>query len=159
LTTEKIRVHRNPVWRDEADFMIFARVEEPGRFPFWEQLWSRRIDASRFKICCIPFFARDIALGDVVEVGPSRGRQYVVSRVTKRSGHYAYRVWFGTSSAPAAARRDVVSHIQRLGCRIEFYSENLLAIDADARAAREIVAFLEEGESRGDLAWEAGNTR
>lgn len=57
-------VHRDPVWRDGADFIIAARIDPGDTGVDTEQLWARRIDDGRHELCCIPFFAYDLALGE-----------------------------------------------------------------------------------------------
>lgn len=80
----KEAVHPDPVWRDRSNFVIGARLPEPGRT---EQLWARQLGDRRFELCCIPFFLYDLALGDVVETDDN----YDVVRVLKPSGRYVYR--------------------------------------------------------------------
>ena len=96
-----------------------------------------------------------MALGDEVETD-SEG--YVIERVLKPSGGYTFRAWFGDSSE-AGARDEVIEALRELGSEFEWYSENLLAIDAadDARA-QAVADFLQEREQLGHLAFETGRT-
>lgn len=150
--------HQEPVWRDRADFIIAADISQDADGSEWEQLWSRQIDESRFELCCIPFFAFDLALGDVIEVGPHAGRQYVVRRVVEPSGHYTFRVWFGDSQHPAA-RDEVVEELTLLAQALEWSSKNLLAVDAaDEEQAQRVADFLAERERLGHLKVETGRT-
>ena len=65
--SREVAIHLNPAWRDRANFIAFVSIEldEPGER--WEQLWARQIANNLFEICCIPFFAYDLALGDQVD--------------------------------------------------------------------------------------------
>ena len=56
----------------------------------FEQLWTTRVGENRFELCCIPFFAYDLALGDVVRADAATG--YVVQAVEQRSGNGVVRV-------------------------------------------------------------------
>jgi hypothetical protein len=154
-----IAVHLSPVWRERANFIIVARITDDELPHAWEQLWARQIDHSRFEICCIPFFLYDIALGDEVETADQEGKNYVVQRVLKDSGHYTFRVWFGSSSSPAALN-DVIEKVAKLGCALEWSSKSLLGVDAESsEAAQKLANFLDEREQLGELFYETGRTK
>lgn len=155
---ENIAVHLNPVWGDRADFIVMARLEDDvleGRF---EQLWARQLDENRFEICCIPFFVRDLDLGDHVETTLEGGETYVVQRVVWKSGHYTFRAWFGDANDPGSPK-EVMNRMKELGCLCEWYSKNLLGIDAASEELAQATAdYLAEQEGLGRLAYETGRT-
>lgn len=145
-------VHREPVWRDRSNFIIATSIEPDKCGMSTEQLWARRVDGRLFELCCIPFFAYDLALGDVVEVDSD----YMVSRVSKPSGRFVFRAWFGESFHP---RDEVSAELESLGALIEWSSENLLGVDArDAAHAQQIADYLQEQEDAGRLMYETGKT-
>lgn len=152
--------HQTPVWRDQADFIIHAKInaDDPDFNKRWEQLWVRQVGENRFRVCCIPFFAYDISLGDEVEVAPEGEKRYVVQRVIEDAGHYTFRVWFGESSDPTI-REEVMNQIERLGWLFEWYSENLLAISVESAYAQEAADFLYQNQRLGRLIYETGRTR
>lgn len=156
MTETEFVVHPEPAWGDRADFVINAELEEsdlPRRF---EQLRVRQIGDSQFEICCIPFFLYDVSLGDVVETEPSGGRTYMMKSVTRRSGHYTFRVWFGASFQP---RDEVVDQLQTLGAVVEWSSVNLLAVDAvDLDHAQKIADYLHGEQELGNLMYETGRS-
>lgn len=148
-------VHQNPVWQDKANFIIAAYLGEKDGRGEWEQLWALRLDDRHFSLCCIPFFAYDLALGDEVETDEN----YVVMRVTKSSGRSTFRIWFGTSTA-TGIKDDVVSKMMQVGADIEWSSENLLAISAaDVDQTQVVVDYLEAQHSVGSLTHETGRTK
>ena len=145
-------VHSEPVWRERSDFIIATRVDPGDTDIETEQLWVRKIGDSRFEICCIPFFAYDLALGDVVETDAS----YMFTRVVEPSGRYTFRVWFGNSSHP---REEVADELEGLGALLEWSSRNLLAVDAiDADHAQVVADCLAEHERGGRLEYETGRS-
>lgn len=160
MTDESARfaTHREPVWRDRANFIVNAVV--PGtEVPLlqMEQLWTRKLGDDKFEICCIPFFLYDIALGDVVRTHPQLGRRYVVDRTVVPSGRYVFRVWFGEASDPC--RADVAARLKNMGALLEWSSRNLLAVDASSPDhAQQIAGYLQEQESRGGLTYETGKS-
>ena len=135
--------HPDPAWREQANSIISAALDEPDCF---EQLWARRVADHRFEVCCIPFFRYDVGLGDEVETTHDGGRQYVVSRVARPSGRCTFRVRF---SAGADAREEVVRRLRDLGTLMEWPSATLLAVDVpDATQAQEVADFLAKRERK-----------
>jgi hypothetical protein len=157
---DEVVVHLNPVWGDRANFIIGAwfPVEKDSTTRNWEQLWCKQLAPNRFELCCIPFFVRDLALGDEVETEPEEGRHYTIQRVVKPSGHWTFRVWFGNSSQPNALG-EVLAEIHQLGCLMEFYSENLLGVSAPSIShAQALTELLSGKEQLGHLEYETGWT-
>jgi hypothetical protein len=123
-------VHLSPVWREHANFIIDARIEEAGLPRRYEQLWARKVDDNHFKICCIPFFVYDLSLGDEVATNAQGDRQYVIESVVKPSNRFTFRAWFEGSSSPTI-KDEVVKRLRELGANFEWYSKNLLGVDAE----------------------------
>lgn len=149
-----VAVHENAVWRDKSDFIIRAYLEENEGRNEWEQLWAKRVDDRRFSLCCIPFFAYNLALGDEVETDGN----YVVQGVIKPSGQFTFRVWFGDSTEPGI-KDEVLRQLAAMDALFEWSSANLLAISAkDADQAQEVADYLYARQNGGDLTYETGRT-
>lgn len=141
--------HPDPVWREQADFIIGATLPEKDRA---EQLWAKQLEEHRFEICCIPFFLYDMALGDIVETDAD----YNVVRVAKPSGRYIFRAWFGDSTHP---HEEITARLAEMGALMEWSSPNLLAIDAaDAAHAQDVADYLSEQEENERLTFETGRS-
>ena len=150
-------VHLNPVWRERANYIVDAKLEAPDSRRQYEQLWARRVDHRHFEICCIPFFLYDVNLGDEVATRAEGDRLYVVEGVVTASNRYTFRVWFGESSAPNA-RNEVVRQLGETEL-LEWYSTNLLAVDAPTiERAQSIADYLETKERERQLMYETGRT-
>jgi hypothetical protein len=146
--------HLNPVRRDEADFLIQVRLhdDDQGNQHF-EQLWVQELGDRRFRLCCIPCFAYDLALGDKVETDDD----LVVRRVIERSGAWTLRIWFGDGPLGASERSSLANEISQMGAMLEPYSERLVAISApDDDTARRIRSRLETEQEAGRLHYETG---
>lgn len=142
--------HNAPAWQDRANFVIAADIATSPEKREWEQLWVRMISDKRFEICCIPFFAHGLALGDEVEVDDD----YVVQRVLVASGHITLRVWFGNSK-DSVGRTRVMELIDHEKCEHEWSSLNLLAIDArTSKTAQDIVEVLTALQNEGAVEFE-----
>ena len=146
--------HPQPAWRERADFLIFARIEDSeGRS--WEQLWARRIPGhdSTFEICCVPFFVYDLSIGDTVQVEPSDGKKLVLHRVVQQGAYRSFRAW--CASAEVA---DVVEAELRLAAYITERRgprSRLIAVAAEEDRAEALAGLLAKLESRGDINYEA----
>lgn len=152
MAVDGIVVHEEPVWRDRADFIIRAPIEESA-VAHAEQLWARKIREHVFEICCIPVDIYDLALGDIVETDGS----YTIRGIVQASGRYVFRVWFGETENPP--RQEVFQRLIELGALNEWSSQNLLAVDArDFQHAQIIADFLSERERLGHLVFETGRT-
>jgi hypothetical protein len=56
-------------------------------------------------------------------------------------------------------RADVLAEVKQLGCLIEWFSDQLLAVDADSDAiAVQVAQMLEARTERGELDYETGRT-
>jgi hypothetical protein len=146
-------VHRDPVWRERANFIVSVAVDSADTDVSTEQLWARKVDDRHFELCCIPFFAYDLALGDVVETDAG----YVVQRVSTPSWRYVFRAYFDRGNH--GNRDSTVETLQALGAQVEWSSPSLLAVDArDQAHAQQVADYLYEQEKAQRLMYEAGKT-
>ncbi len=151
---EQYALHENPVWRERANFILHAAIDGGRSGKKFEQLWAHRVADNEFELCCIPFFAYDLALGDVVSTAPRDGKTYVVDRVVRPSGRYTFRVWFGDSFHP---RDEVEAELVAMGAMCEWSSRNLLAVAAtDAAHAQRVADYLAAGEDAKRFVYETG---
>jgi len=148
-----VAVHRSPVWRDKANFIIKSCLGQKDGRNEWEQLWALDLGDRRFLLCCIPFFSFDLALGDEVETDGN----FVVQRVTKTSGQYTFRIWFGDSTH-IGIREEVLQQMKGLSAELEWSSENLLAISVSAEQAQQVADYLYAEQDARKLIYETGRT-
>ena len=126
----KIISHDFPVWRNKANFIIRVMLNDPDidHLADSEQIWARQIEENLFEICCIPFFAYGLALGDLVSTTTVRGEKYIIDKILKKSGHVTYRIIFRDLSKWDA----VVENIRDLGCLVEKRCEKSTLVSIDA---------------------------
>lgn len=94
-----------------------------------ERLWAFDMGEGRYQLDNIPFFARDLAWGDVVSAVPEEGADEGVlryQRVLQPSGHSTFRILVqDVSQVP-----EVCSLLEQLGCDTErSHLPRLVAID------------------------------
>ncbi len=152
--TPNIIQHLNPIWRDKADFIIGAwcSVEKTKGKPEWEQLWSRRLTDNTFEICCIPFYVYNISLGDVAKTD----KDFMITEIVEHSTHKTFRIWLGVSKS-SQIRDELIKVITDFDCFFEWYSNNLLAVDApDEERAQIIANWLYQKQLLDELIYETG---
>lgn len=145
--------HEQPVWRARSNFIVAVPLPERHHY---EQLWARREANDLFEICCIPFFARDMSLGDLVRTRAKDGRTYVVEEVVHASGRWTFRLWLGKSDED---RLGVEAEFLTKGALTEWASDQLLALDASTNDLAQLIADrLAEGERTGRWIYETGRS-
>jgi hypothetical protein len=121
-----------------------------------EWLWASAAKDDRWMIDNIPWYSREVSLGDVVEVEEDEGQLWF-RKTAEPSGHSTLRV-IVREQAPAttAALR---ARLEALGCSSEQWSEELRLLAVDIPPGIEIgpvIALLEDGEAQGTWGWETG---
>ncbi len=137
-----VSTHLSPFWKSKGDSTSFVNVsDEAGRVEL-EELWGQNLSANSIMVCCIPFFAYDLALGDVVEIDNRR----VLKKLIAKSGHATLRAWFKDCTRTVSESIAVGLHASGIG--IEWSSQNLLAIDAATSIEFERVQKLLHDQSQ-----------
>lgn len=152
MVTPREIVHREPAWGEHADSVVATPVTLTDGTAATEQLWARQVAEDLYELCCIPFFAFDLAMGDVVEVDAN----HRITRVVRPSGRYVFRVRLGTS---AHALADTIDRLEEAGGLLEWSGMSMIAVDArDAMHAQEVVDFLTERQDAGHLTYDVGRS-
>lgn len=150
-TDDVFLTHQQPVWRDRANFIIMAPLPEHHTY---EQMWARQEADDLFELCCIPFFAHNLSLGDVVRTETRDGRSYLITEVVRPSGRWTFRVWLGKSTED---RLDVEAEFVAMGALTEWSSQHLLALDVPDEVQAQVLAdVLAEGDRKRRWIYETG---
>ena len=155
----KFAIHLNPIWREKANFIINCELggepDKPNVIQM-EQLWAKRLEENRFMVCCIPFFAYGIALGDEVLTAPKGKMNFIVQNVVQPSGHSTFRVWLGSTNPQFVPT--LLRLIRQTDASIEFYSEHLFGVDSSSKEiTTHLVQILNKWQEDGNINYEAGN--
>jgi Domain of unknown function (DUF4265) len=149
----KFAVHPEPVWRERGDSVVLVDLEDGHT----EELWAKRLSANRFEICCIPFFADDIAPGDVVETTSSNGGHNRFRRVITGAGRNVFRIWFGDVTSGTVhfdVLSEVTSAIAQFGCEQEWSPPDLLVVAVEGDRASLVADFLSEQQKQKRLIYD-----
>lgn len=121
-----------------------------------ESLWARRTGDGLHQLVSLPFFAYDLAYGDVVRV-THVGTTRVVREVVRRSGHKTLRVVFRRDDEPRARR---VALLSELGVSFESWDGSFFALDVPPdRDVDAVIDRLEWLEKRDILGFETCEAR
>jgi hypothetical protein len=143
-------VHLSPIWRDRADFIVAAYLGMKVGRREWEQLWAQKVASHRFRLCCIPFFTRNLALGDEIETDAD----FVFTRLIRTEDQTTFRVWFGGQTS--ATKEGMTREIQAMGALMEWSSDNLLALSVLRDDSQRLADHLHARERAGLLLYENG---
>jgi hypothetical protein len=126
----KIATHANPVRRPVPSFMLRASLDDIEGDGSYEQLWTKRLGEDRFEVCCIPFFAYDLALGDVVRADAETG--YVIRSVDQRSGNGVVRVAVKSRDDVEAVHLRLHDLLGKLEYLHEWFAPGYVAVSLEA---------------------------
>lgn len=143
--------HSDPVWRGTENHIAMVDLTPFDMANTLEQLWLKRVDEGSYVVCCIPFWAYGISLGDIVRL---RGEEFVAS-VVKSSGRRTLRVLFPDSSEVSRLTEVVQGKIQQVDALSEWDGARYVVVDvADMVAASPLLDFLEDVVKKGLVFWE-----
>jgi hypothetical protein len=156
MGTDRIFRHKSSD-HAEVDSYIYVDISTPQEnCKKWEELLAYRKSNNTYQIACVPFFAYDLSWGDEVETHYDSENHFEVFRiVTKPSGHYTFRVTFRESKDPLI-RKQASEKLLALGCQLEWFDSDFLAIDAPPNRWQPIADFLWESEKSGQFQYETG---
>ena len=123
-----------------------------------ETVWAEKVGEGRYRLRSLPFYAKGLSFGDVVNTRTQDGKE-VVHSVSLRSGHSTYRAFvkppveIGSRDFDRAWRP-----LQERGCTYERATEHLIAVDVPSSVDLDAVyALLEAGEAAGVWDFEEGH--
>ena len=119
-----------------------------------ERIWGEPAEGGRFRLRSIPFLARGMSWGDLVEVEGGR-----VARVVERGGHQTYRLLL---TGPASEEEFAVlwAPLAKLGCVCESSAGGRFAVDVPPESDAALVgAALAAGVTAGDWSLEPADVR
>ncbi|NMO20007.1 DUF4265 domain-containing protein [Pyxidicoccus fallax] len=129
------------------------------RFPFTnssgnietETMWTvKREDG--YAIDNIPFYAKELALGDVVSVNNAADGTLWHSELVRASGHSTIRLWMASESDVPRVRGE----LKRMGCASEVSDlPRLVAVDIPPNVPYgSVKAYLDEGRGVGTFEYQ-----
>lgn len=128
-----------------AHVKMFIRIEgDPGHDAEVESVWALE-HSDGYGIDNIPFYAREIAWGDVVKVKRDERGALWFDGLVRASGHSTVRLWFSRPDDVANVR----AQLRALQCPSELSDmPRLVAVDIPPDVPYEQVkGFLDQGEA------------
>lgn len=146
----QIATHQEPALRHRSNYIIRIALDShglPGRF---EQVWARQVDAD-FELCCIPYFAYGLSLGDRLIWSHHSESAEVVAK----SGHKTIRIAFLDGDRARTEHQNLHGELARTGCLMEWLSDGYGAVDlADDTQERAVLEILGRWFEAGGMSWE-----
>jgi hypothetical protein len=100
-----------------TDVKIFVKLADPD-LPDAESMRAEPLGGMRYRLLNVPFYARNLALGDVLECEEKNGQKWFKRRV-KRSGNGTIRIFSGSGFGTGRGRK-VISELESRGFVFEF---------------------------------------
>ena len=108
-----------------------------------EELWATTLHGDAFRLDSTPFFASDIAAGDVVSAFKTEAGFCGFERVISRSGNSSFRIWLRDVVAHDAVK--IVDALRELHCNVEITLKRLIAVNVPADREERVWQYLEAG--------------
>jgi hypothetical protein len=148
----QIITHEAPVRRDESNYIArvdLAKFDLEGEA---EQVWLQGVGEGRFKLCCIPFRAYGLSLGD--EVGLSADGVTVV-QVYAKSGNRTMRALLMPGSDAREIVEKICENISQLRLESEWSGDRHVAVNIpEGVDLSKLIELADKYESDGRLYWE-----
>lgn len=107
-----------------------------------ETLWADDLGGGRYRLDNVPFFARDVSLGDVVAAAPDASGLPVMTAVLEKSGNRTLWVSF---PGPIAGDHPFLEFLKAAGCSYEGARASLFAVNVPPQSDLAAVArYIEE---------------
>lgn len=139
--------------------MAYVAIDEADGVQ-WEQIAVRSRGETSAEVCCIPFFAYDVALGDLIELEAIHGHgivNRVLTSVTKRSTFDVYRTQFLESVDADTAKQELREATERADGLYEVWGESMWAIAVPTQHRHQFADLLDEATRKGLLEYEIGS--
>ncbi|MFK0106415.1 DUF4265 domain-containing protein [Streptomyces sp. NPDC091217] len=149
--------HEEPAWRGSGHYMAMvdlAVFDLPG---MREQIWLRETGvAGEYEVCCIPFYAYGMALGDVV----GKSAADMIGQSIRKSGRRALRVLFTAPRPLNDSRSALRAALDSVGLLSEWNGDRQVAIDVPDMTVIQPVVDAIQAEILGKTAfWEWSDSK
>ncbi|MBO0879741.1 MAG: DUF4265 domain-containing protein [Mycobacterium sp.] len=152
---QEICTHDDPVWRGRANFILMADLSSSGMPGRWEQLWAQKTGDNGLILCCIPFFAYGIALGDEISANPGSEFEWVMDRVIEDAGDVAVRAALVSDDWSKVAD-SLIRYVEQVGLPWEIHNQRYVAVSCRKPSGQleELVGRLEALETDRKIEYE-----
>lgn len=139
-------VHDNPVWRHRSNYIGMIDLAPFDLPRQCEQVWLKSLEGDEYKLCCIPFAAYGLSLGDIIRLDVN-GK---VCELLHSSGRRSLRILFASEAREEFA--GMVSLVDHAGLLFETRGGRHLVVDVPRDRAIEsinaaLVPFVEQGRA------------
>lgn len=147
---------------DGVDYVrvVFRLPEDPSGWHGFgtERLWAARVDERRVRLANVPFHARGVAEGDVVEVEPDDAGVLWAGAVVEPSGNCTVRLIPADECLRAEVRQAVIDAFAPLGVDGEGSRSGIVALNVPAGSdIEEVKATLAQGHADGLWFYDLGS--
>lgn len=129
--------------------VLFEIEDEDGSVEI-ESVWAVPVQ-NGYQIDNIPFYAKEVAYGDIVSAKPDEDGMLRFTALVTASGHSTIRLWFANEMDVTPVR----DALRGMGCPSELDLSRLVAVDIPPSIPYESVhTYLDQQESAGIFEYE-----
>jgi len=151
-------VHEDPTLHKKNYYIARIDLAPFGFDDLIEQVWLSRLSAAEFLMCCIPFRAYGLALGDVVRLSQDGS---LITEIVRPSGNRVMRALLvdGLSSRERSAIAESLNDVTRNADLMQEWSgDRYIAIDIPpSKKTDTLIDLLKSEQHNGRLFWEWGD--
>lgn len=115
-----------------------------------ESIWVTPVKGG-YKIDNIPFYAKEVALNDIISATPTQDGMLMFSGIVETSGHSTIRLWFNNESDVDLVR----NNLKNMGCSSELDLSRLVAVDIPPGVKyKKLRKYFEQQENVGIFEYE-----
>ena len=136
---------------------IFFDLEVVDDYPpaSMESIWAETTEDGYFKINNIPFYSKEVSLGDIVSAVPQEENCLLYDKTITHSKNSTLRVVFFNETQQL--KENVLNRLTELGCELEAFNTNFYAISVPIQVDIEkIYIFLDSFVENDDLDYDTG---
>ncbi|MDO4640114.1 MAG: DUF4265 domain-containing protein [Neisseria sp.] len=136
---------------------IFFRLEVVGDYPpvSMESIWAEPTKEGFFKIDNIPFYSKEVSLGDIVSAEKQEENYFLYRKTIVHSNNSTIRIIFFNDDQEL--KDQVLARLTELGCSFEAFDEKFYAINVPITVDIELIYnFLDSLLENEELDYETG---
>jgi hypothetical protein len=154
-------MNTTPSEADKDGRLLKVAVPLPAGSPTAEEtLWAVSLGDQLYRLDNTPWFARDLALGDIIRASDGSGGIRRFAELVKPSGNWTVRVFVPDAPSREEIKKEIFDFLSAEGCKYESFGseKGLIAITIPADVGREgVLERLRGYEQEGKAHWESGN--
>ena len=141
--------------KEHRKVLVYTNPEDGYPPEEWESIWTEVMSNGRLRVDNIPFYAKDLSLGDIIETKEKDGAFYLDNTV-ELSSNSTVRIIIFKLEMEDRIRKELI----RSGCSIEGVGiDGLIAVNIPLAATPGVMDYLSREAEAESIDFEEGSLR